>query len=544
MFFGAAAAQTELAVRTIESELRAFREKNKVLALKQQTDALVQNIDRVDTEIDNARIQLDEVSQQIKALQGQLGMTSKAAAEATSLSSSTMVQQLLTELQSVQRELDQARSRFQETHPIVQGLRDQERALQSRLQTSSGQISPDLSATSLKNLQLSALDQQLTAELVKLEVEQAGLLTRVDGLSQVRQQQVGQSQSIPLLEQTQRALERRLEAAQTTYSLVLQRLQEIQIAENQTIGNVRVIAQATLPDKPDSTDKKLLLLGGLTLGLLGGTAAALFADLLDGSVKTAEEAADLLGYGLLGVIPSGRSSSGPAQLRPFELDSSSDQHALQISSAYSNLQANVRLLSATQEPKTLMITASSRREGTSGVVANFAASIADSSSKVLIIDANLESSAQAEIWQCSSANGLLDVLSSRASLHAAIQDITPFLSVLPMNRLNQRPLTMLDFKKIEVIVHDLRKQFDFVVIDAPCLSDSVDASVLGTLVDGILVVVKPQVAKKNDILAAKRRLEHADRKVLGVVANELKVSDPRSSVSLYSPASNHPIFIQ
>ncbi|EGJ29859.1 MULTISPECIES: GNVR domain-containing protein [Moorena] len=90
----------------------------------------------------------------------------------------------------------------------------------------------------------------LTKELVELEAARLGLANQTKALVNAQTAYRKRLNDLPRLEQQQRELERQLDVSQSTYSLLLNKLGEIQVAENQNMGNARIIAGAQVPMIP------------------------------------------------------------------------------------------------------------------------------------------------------------------------------------------------------------------------------------------------------------------------------------------------------
>ncbi len=402
---------TEEAVIKSESNLRRFKEKNKVIALQEEATVAVNEISRLETQISQAQAQLDNVTARSKKLQKQAAIVSPQAVTFASLSQIPAIQQALAQLQDAQSQLAVARSRFQPKNPTVLNLQERVAALNKLLQQRIKQGAGSNQQVSMGNLQIGDLRQKLIEEFARSEAERVGLARQVTTLSNERAAYKERANILPKLEQTQRELERRLKAAQTTYEALLTKLQEVQVAENQTIGNAGVISPALIPDQPNGSGKKMIILGGGVMGVLLGVISAFTFDLIDRSVKTVKEAKELFKYTLLGVIPlvsrNGKKSfhlQGVDQPIPRVIGTDIPQFP--IGDAYQMLQANLKFLSSDKELKAIVVTSSVSKEGKSEVAANLAVAMAQVGRRVLLVDANMRHPVQHYIWGMTNAVGL------------------------------------------------------------------------------------------------------------------------------------------
>ncbi|HEY9887862.1 MAG TPA: GumC family protein [Candidatus Obscuribacterales bacterium] len=295
-------------VREAEAALRAFQEANQVAALEEEKGAVVTATETLRQRVAEAQAALAEAQARSAAFSQQLGLSPQAAIAVTTLSQSPGVQEILTQYQAVEAQLAVERVRFHDESPVVQDLLQRQANLASLLQDRvthvlGGQaIAPDL------NLQIGELQAALAGDLAETEATRLGLAQQLSSLKQAQTFYAQRLAALPRLEQEQRELLRRLEAAQATYSLLLGRLHEMRIAENQTVGNARILQQAFVGANPVApATLSFLMTGGLVAVLLAaGTAFAL--EMQDQSIKTARAARHLFELTLLGVIPLHRSA--------------------------------------------------------------------------------------------------------------------------------------------------------------------------------------------------------------------------------------------
>lgn len=531
--------QTEAAVSKAEMALRQFKEANNIIALEQEATQAVNNISNLNTQVDQAQADLADANARSTELLRQLGMDPDAAVNFSALSQSSGVQEVLAKLQTAQSELAVEQTRYRNTHPTVTNLQRQVDSLNALLQQRVAEVINRNQQVSIGNLQLGNLKQDLIAEYLKSEVNRIGFSQRITELSKLQETYKKRATTLPVLEQTQRELERQLKAAQTTYEALLTKLQEVQVAENQNVGNARVIETATQPDRPATSQKKLILAAGGLAGLLLGIAATFLLDLLDQSVKTVRESRELFGYTFLGIIPAfnraGKLSklvSEPERTAPRII--SRDMPLSMAREAYQMLQANLKFLSSDQELKAIVITSSVAGEGKSEVAANLAASIAQVGRRVLLIDADMRNPSLYAAWNISNSIGLSHILVGQEEVNEAVQEVMPNLYVLTSGVVPPSSITLLDSNRMATLISEFSGLYDFIIFDTPPITACADASVLGRMADGIVLVVRPGVLTIAAANAAKEMLISSGQKVLGMVANGVDVRNEPDSYFHYT----------
>jgi capsular exopolysaccharide synthesis family protein len=370
-------------------------------------------------------------------------------------------------------------------------------------------------------------------------VQRSGLASQLDDLYKTRAAYKNRSNILPQLEQTQRELERRIQASQTTYETLLNKLQEARVAENQTVGNARIISTAVVPKKPSGPSKKKYLAGGILVGTLLGVAGAFLLDLIDKSLKTVKEAKELFGATLLGVIPAfGKSVKTRRPLRGLEgivtRIVARDMPHSPVSQAYQMLQANLKFLSSDKPLKAIVVTSSVPKEGKSEVSANLAAAMAQVGRRVLLVDADMRHPSQHHLWELTNSVGLSNVLVGEADFNTAVQEVMPGLDVLPTGVIPPNPVALLDSKRMASLMETFSKNYDFVIVDTPPLAGIADAPIVGKMADGILLIVRPGVVDSASAKAAKEFLARSGQNVLGLVANAIIIKNEPDSYFYYT----------
>ena len=520
--------------------LRRFKLKNQIIELKEETINSVKTMGDVETELAKARSQLADTSAQEVEIQRQMNLPVDRAVNITSLSQVPGVQELLGELQKVQSQLAAQQARYTEAHPLILTLKNQEKTLNSLLQQRIAQSLGYQATISPGQLQMGQIKQSLTSEFVKLQSERLGLEKKVEALSGVIASYKRRANIVPNLEKEQGELERKLSLAQKSYENLVTRQQEIELAKNQTVGNARVIQDAVVASSPGATKKKLgISLGAAFAGLLLGVAAAFFVDLIDRTLKSAKEAEALFGYTLLGLIPKFETNNTSAPLdtslqkvSPRVIVATTPRTV--IHEAYQMLQANLKFISLDRKVSAIVVTSSISGEGKSEVTANFAAVMALAGRRVLLVDADMRQPSQHHLWGLINSVGLSNVMVGESDFTTAVHKITTNLSVLTAGVMPPNPLALIDSERMTSFIEMLSQKYDYVIFDTSPLVGSAEAAVLGNMVDGVLIVVRPGVVDSTTAIAAKSLLARSEANILGIVANAVNVKHEPDNYFYYN----------
>jgi polysaccharide biosynthesis transport protein len=522
-------------VRQIDADLRRFKERNNIADLEEEATALVEASEDLRHSIAEVQAEFANVATQSTGFSQELGMSTQAAIAATALSQSSGVQQVLTTLQEVESQLASERVRFQDRHPVIRALETRKANLNVLLDQRIQQTLNGQPTNSSQNLQIGELRAELIGDLIRTEVARRGLSSKISTLTDVEAAYRSRISLIPQLEQQQRELGRQLEAAQITYSTLLERLHEIRIAENQNIGHARVIQQATLLEEPIAPREGRHLVAGLFVGVLLSAATALTLEAVNKSMRTIQETRKVLSFPLLGLIPLvGQSHLAlVGSQRRLQADSAlvvRDIPTSPVSEAYRLLQTNLISLRSKRKLKIIAVASSVPNEGKSFVCSNLAMSIAQFGNKVLLIDADMRCPSQHKIWNVRNDVGLSYLLTEQHDLDIAVKIVSDNVSVLTAGAPPPNPAVLLNSQQMSLLLEEVSSYYDWVIIDTPALNVAADLLVLGHKTDGILFVACPEVVDIINAYSAREHLEQSGQDVLGLIINGAALErEPRGS---------------
>ena len=97
------------------------------------------------------------------------------------------------------------------------------------------------------------------------------------------------------------------------------------------------------------------------------------------------------------------------------------------------------------------------------------------------------------------------------------RNIVPHLDVLTAGEIVEHPSDVVDSSKLSTIWDYIRDEYDVVIIDTPPVLDVTDAIVLAEKSDGVMLVVKNEVASPKDLIEAKKRLTQVGIPLLGSI---------------------------
>lgn len=191
--------------------------------------------------------------------------------------------------------------------------------------------------------------------------------------------------------------------------------------------------------------------------------------------------------------------------------------------AYRALRTNLTFFGALDRPvESLIVTSAAPNGGKSDVLANLAVTMAQGERRTILVDADLRRPVLHEIFGVANDRGLTSMILDEEAL-----DDPPLLDVgvenllfVPSGPLPPNPADVLGSARMEQVIEAFKGRADVILFDAPPVIAVTDAAVLGTKVDGVLLVVSAGRTRRDHAERAKELLERVNVRIIGAVLNE------------------------
>lgn len=188
-----------------------------------------------------------------------------------------------------------------------------------------------------------------------------------------------------------------------------------------------------------------------------------------------------------------------------------------VAEQYRTLRNSIVALNPENAPRTVVLTSALPSEGKTVSTVNLAFALAEMPNlRVLIVDSNLHSPRIEDCVGLPRRQGLTELLSGRLSLDQAIRALPlPNVSLLGAGAPPKNPSELLASDRMRMLLSQLKQRFNYVLIDTPEAIAISDASLLGAIVDGIVLVVKLSSTPRSYVEQANTMLENLGGNVLG-----------------------------
>jgi succinoglycan biosynthesis transport protein ExoP len=244
---------------------------------------------------------------------------------------------------------------------------------------------------------------------------------------------------------------------------------------------------------------KLTILVALLLGLALGAAAAVLRESLTTKIESAEDLARVAGVPVFAELPA-----ETAVLKMHSGEDLAEHPRLRIvAEAMRDLRTN--LLFTDDSIRSISITSPDGSHGKTTVAFAFAATLARSGTRTILVDADLRRGRVAEMLEVERSPGLMDVLLDETPLESAIRHAPDGLDVLPSGRRSADPGELLT-SEFPAVLAQLEREYEAVIVDSTPVIPISDARIVARHTDATLLVARAGFALRRQVRQAVERL--------------------------------------
>lgn len=398
------------------------------------------------------------------------------------------VVELQTQTTLLQQKRDELRQRFTETHPSVEAM----------------------------DKQIARLQEQMSQHDKKIE-------------------------TLPETQKVVLRLARDVEVNTKLYTELLNHAQTIRLTKEGTVGDVKVIDYAVLPTIPIKPKKSLIVAIAFILGLILGIAIALIRKSLQNGIEDPDIIEKKLNIPVYATVPFSEVQAalrkqyrgkGLHKYKPILLAVNHPED-LAIESLRS-LRTSLHFAFLESQNNIIMITGPRPAIGKSFISINLAVVLGNSGKKILLIDADLRRGYLNKELGVRRENGLSELVSQSITVAESIHTIPDAnIDFIATGAIPPNPSEILLHNRFSALLDNLKKQYDYIIIDTPPILAVTDAAIVGRLVGATLMIVKAGLHPLRELEQAHKRLTQSGVRVNGVVFNGIVKTSSSSGAYRY-----------
>ena len=303
------------------------------------------------------------------------------------------------------------------------------------------------------------------------------------------------------------------------------------------VKNVSIIDVAKVPERPvgPSAKKNVAIAGIIGLALAAGLIYIL--EIMDYTFKKPEDIERLMELTVIGAVPKfeggkrGKSKESSESEQDYlkNLITKNDPKA-PASEAFREIRTNLHFKSLDKELKTIVITSPSMGDGKTVTAVNMAVTLAKSGNKVLLIDSDLRKPKVHLYFGIRNEKGLTNII--RGDIDDVdmyileLRDISN-LNIITSGPIPPNPAEILSSNRMQSLLENLKKDYDYILLDTPPVGQVTDAAILAGIADGTIMVCACSQTRIDMAKRAKKALETVGSNILGTVLTKFDIGRAR-----------------
>jgi len=393
------------------------------------------------------------------------------------------VGQINSRIQSLTLDLARLREKYKAGHPEVQ-----------KVQVQIEQLGKD------KADRVAQIEESLRAEYRQLRRREAELKSAIES-----HKTRAAEQSLKLTELE--SLKKQADSAAGLYTVLLQKLNETNIAASIQNNNVRLLDKAVVPTNPVWPRKRQLALVSLLAGFLVGAGFVLLRDALDNTIKDADDVERRLHVELLAAIPRyGREDTALA------------------TEAYQNLRTGLLFSRRGDRGQVVLVTGAAPGEGKTTTLLNLGRLLAAAGESTVVIDCDLRRANLHLRLNVPREPGFTDFFVNPVELSGLIRSTRhKNLWIIPAGPLPPNPPALLARPELDAALDQLRRHFRWILVDSPPVAAVTDALLLANKADSTVLVVQQNRIDRAVVKRALASLRKVTPHVAGAVLNAVDI---------------------
>ncbi len=490
-----------------ESNLSNFKGSGKIMSIDQNTQELLNYQSTLEAERLQTDLLLSNYKDKAEAMRTQLESSGyfdqtflEPSGESAGVSPFSTLMARLSDLEMQRLELLHKRT---EKHPDVIALDEQIASVKEKL---AGYNQNTLTAYKIiiKNLE--------------------NKLRKIDGLMSGYDVQM---KKLPAQESQMARLVREKDVYEKIFKLLLDKREEMRVAELSQLQDIIIVDQPYIPIKPIQPKKLLNMLIGLFLGGFIGIVTVFLVQLKKSRLIDLDYLEDELRMPILALIPYFDKSI----LSKMKKSNNKKDEFVTLQNDKSGINESYRLLYTKLShldlnDKTIMVTSCEENTGKTTIVANLAITMALNDKNILIIDCDLRKGELSKMFNVFDGSpGLIDFLEKGGS-PAIYAKLLKKINIIPSGGLRENSSVLLNSDRMQSIFEKIDSSaYDYVIIDTPPVTRVVDTLVLGQYVKNAILIVRPDISLNDAVIGGIQDMSHAQIKILGIVANATEIQN-------------------
>lgn len=343
---------------------------------------------------------------------------------------------------------------------------------------------------------------------------QANNLAKTENMEQIRTLNI-QAAGLPVTERKLLGIEREFKLNDVMYTFLLQKRAEAQIQKASNTPDNELVDKARTERIPVSPKKDRVYIIALLIGLGTPISLLLLMDFFNNKIKTEEELKHLTNLPIAGHIPHNHSESQIVVLK--EPDSI-------ISEAFRNLRTRMQFFTREVSSPVILVTSAMPGEGKTFTAINLASVYSLKGKKTVLVGFDLRKPKIYRDFNLSNDKGVSTYLIRKDSLNDIIQTTEfPNLFLITAGPIPPNPAELASSEEIKDLIINLKKQFDYIIIDSAPIGTVADSYAITELADAVIMIVRHGKTIRNILENTLNDVKTNDVHGLSLLVNDMDI---------------------
>jgi protein-tyrosine kinase len=195
----------------------------------------------------------------------------------------------------------------------------------------------------------------------------------------------------------------------------------------------------------------------------------------------------------------------------------------EVAEAFRDLRSQIitNVYAETQPRKAVAVASTDVGDGKSFFAANVAVAFSQLGGRTLLVDADMRTPRQQDIFGIQASTGLSSILSGRSETNVIrpVDDL-PSLYVLPVGIIPPNPLELVQRPAFGLLMRELLMKFDYVVVDTPAAAHGSDARVIAGACGAAVLVGRENKTNMEGLAKLSASIQKTSATIVGVVLNK------------------------
>ena len=371
------------------------------------------------------------------------------------------------------------------------------------------------------NAALFAMEQNIVRVMDNLI---AGLNLQMNNIRDRELQTERRLEAVPSQQKYVLTVARQQKIKEELYLFLLNKREENALRQAVTQSNARIVDSARGSDAPVAPRSMIILAGCVMLGLILPTGVILLMTFMDNKVRSKDDLARLT-IPLVGEIPSQNRKNGEADETIVVSETNRDA----VSEAFRILRTNLTFMQRdVNKPfQVITFTSLSANSGKTFISANLGMGLAIAGKRVVLVDLDIRKCQLSERMELKNAVGVTNYITgSEQHVNNIVyqSQYNDNLFVVPSGPTPPNPAELLLSSRLDDLINELRKNFDYILIDNVPAGVVADATIVNRLVDATICVLRAGILNKRDLQIIEEYYRSGKFTNMSAVLNDLKKS--------------------